>query len=184
MKNTQKFQNFLESLKDGKHDSLIESVKQGFRACCEGTDWSIVNFTPALSVVVSADNEDAFLEKLEKRINDLDKSNFEYEIEAGDTEQRDVQPGYGPSIYLSNESPSLDVLVKTENPIELLGSIEDQMSNCVSENGYRGFSFKIAPKVLNEIQGNELRLRISLDIDESSVSFNESSKEIDYESAM
>ena len=173
MKNKQKFNKFLESLKDGKHDSLIESVKQGFRACCEGTDESIINFTPALSVVVSADNEDAFLEELEKRVNAFDKSNFEYETESGDTEQRDVQAGYGPSIYLSSESPSLDVFVKTENPIELLGSIEDQMSNCTSEDSYRGFSFKLVPQISHEIQGNEMKLRISLGIDEDSVSFDE-----------
>ena len=37
MKNTQKFENFLESLKGNGHDTLIESVKHGFRALNEGT---------------------------------------------------------------------------------------------------------------------------------------------------
>jgi len=35
MNKKQKFENFLESLKDGKQDTLIESVKQGFKACFE-----------------------------------------------------------------------------------------------------------------------------------------------------
>ena len=35
MKTVAKFEKFLESLKDGKQDNLIESVKQGFKACFE-----------------------------------------------------------------------------------------------------------------------------------------------------
>jgi len=38
MNKKQKFQNFLESLKDGKQDGLIESVKKGFQACFENDE--------------------------------------------------------------------------------------------------------------------------------------------------
>lgn len=35
MKNKQKFENFLESIKGNGYDVLIEGIKQGFRACFE-----------------------------------------------------------------------------------------------------------------------------------------------------
>jgi len=40
MKNKQKFINFLESLKSNGQDALVESVKQGFKACFEGSYYS------------------------------------------------------------------------------------------------------------------------------------------------
>jgi len=177
-----KFIKFLESLKDGKHNSLIESVKKGFQACCENEIGdvpvisdarlqTIVNFTPELSVVVSAENEDAFLEELEKRVNAFDKSTIKYEIEEGNEVDADEDPSFGSEsiIYINSETPSLDVLVKTENPIDLLDLIGDQMSNCVSKNEYGAFSFNLVPKVAHEIKGNELRLRIFLDMDNDSI---------------
>lgn len=39
MKNIKKFENFLESLKGKGQDALIESVKTGFRACLEASDY-------------------------------------------------------------------------------------------------------------------------------------------------
>lgn len=38
MNNKQKFQNFLESIKNGKYDTLIESVKKGFNICFEAEE--------------------------------------------------------------------------------------------------------------------------------------------------
>lgn len=64
MKNKQKFNKFLESLKDGKHNSLIESVKQGFRACCESVELVDVNGGEGFHIEVSIDND--LLNKLPK----------------------------------------------------------------------------------------------------------------------
>lgn len=80
MSNSQKFENFLESLKGHGNDSLIESVKSGFKTCIESEEdvnelrrdliYSIVGLIANNSLIYGANDQIKILEETIQFIKD------------------------------------------------------------------------------------------------------------------
>ena len=67
MKNTQKFKNFLESIKGNGQDVLIESVKKGFQACFE-SESNLIPFRKREKLNRDVSNSE--LQRLSNRVNE------------------------------------------------------------------------------------------------------------------
>lgn len=133
-----------------------------------------VSFHPAITLFSHGKqvqkNMDDFLNKVESLVNNLNLNKMNYVIEPAEKEDF-YNEGRGKEIY-ATASPEVDVLVIGDDLKDVLGSIQDQMSNISKKQTDGDASFNIVPFIQYNIDGRDLKINISYEIDQDSVKFN------------